>query len=54
MRQDRVGRLKTDLDNLHFLYRLNRDYDSPRSINPSSYNRQSYSRNINNSQTIYL
>lgn len=28
MRQNRVGRLKTDLDNLHFLYRLNKAYNS--------------------------
>lgn len=54
MRQNRLGRLKTDLDNLHFLYRLNRAYNSPRSINSSRYNRQSYSRNTNNSRTIYL
>ena len=54
MRQNRVGRLKTDLDNLHFLYRLNKAYNSPRSINSSRYNRQSYSRNTNNSRTIYL
>ena len=54
MRQNRLGRLKTDLDNLHFLYRLNKAYNSPRSINSSRYNRQSYSRNTNNSRTIYL
>ena len=54
MRQNRLGRLKTDLDNLHFLYRLNKAYNSPRSINSSHYNRQSYSRNTNNSRTIYL
>ena len=54
MRQNRLGRLTTDLDNLHFLYRLNKVYNSPRSINSSRYNRQSYSRNTNNSRTIYL
>ena len=54
MRQNRLRRLKTDLDNLHFLYRLNKAYNSPRSINSSRYNRQSYSRNTNNSRTIYL
>lgn len=54
MRQNRLGKLTTDLDNLHFLYRLNKVYNSPRSINSSRYNRQSYSRNTNNSRTIYL
>lgn len=54
MRQNRIGRIKTDLDNLRFLYRLNKIYNSPRSIDSSRYNRQSYSRNTNNSRTIYL
>ena len=54
MKQNRLVRVKTDLDNLRFLYRLNRAYNSPRSINSSRYNRQSYSRNTNNSRTIYL
>ena len=53
MRQNR-RRIKTDLDQLQMLYRINRFYNSPRTVRSSDYNPHSYNRSTNNSRTIYL
>ena len=47
-------KIKTDMDQLKMLYRLNRFYNSPKTIRSSSNNPHSYDRSTNNSRTIYL
>ena len=49
-------KIKTDLENLRFLHRLHKFYNSPKKIKASQYYPQSQSenKNLNNSRTIYL
>ncbi len=48
-------RIKTDLENLHFLHRLNRIYNTPKIIHRRSYYPQSESQNANyKTRTIFL